>query len=172
VGTTEQFLKIISDRARKEISPNIVYRTSMLVTSVIDNSKIKAIIPGDTVEYTLLNKTGEVLSAGNSVVVESNGTNLNNGVVAYKFGATKIQIIDSGVVSITPTSIDVAKSAVITFNKKFSATPVVVVTAQSSNPYNGVRECTCIPNSATQATIYLTRADLTATNISWIAIGE
>jgi len=98
VGTTEQFLKIISDRARKEISPNIVYRTSMLVTSVIDNSKIKAIIPGDTVEYTLLNKTGEVLSAGNSVVVESNGTNLNNGVVAYKFGNSVVfeTIIEKG----------------------------------------------------------------------------
>lgn len=172
MGNTEQFLKIISDRAKKEMSPNIVYRTSMIVTSVIDNTKVKAIIPGYTTEYTLLNKTGEVLAVGNSIIVESNATNLNNGVVAYKFGATKLQIIDTGVVSITPTSIDVPKSAVITFNKIFSSTPNVVVTAQSSTPYTGTRECTCIPNSATQATIYLTRADLVATNVTWIAIGE
>jgi hypothetical protein len=77
-----------------------------------------------------------------------------------------------GAQAITPTSIDVPKSQVITFPTAFISTPIVLVTAQSSNPYNGARECTCIPNSITQATIYLTRADLTATNISWFAIGK
>jgi hypothetical protein len=90
MDSSEQLLRIIDDRVKKNMSPNIVYRTSVLVTSIIDNSKIKAIIPGFTTEYTFLNKTGETLVVGDSVIVESNGTNLNNGLVVHKFGASPV----------------------------------------------------------------------------------
>jgi hypothetical protein len=98
MDSSDQLLKIIDDRTKKNISPNIVYRTSMIVTSIIDNTKIKAIIPGYTTEYTFLNKTGEILVVGDNVIVESNGTNLNNGLVTYKFGTSPIfeQAIESG----------------------------------------------------------------------------
>ena len=88
MDSSDQLLKIIDDRTKKNISPNIVYRTSMIVTSIIDDTKIKAVIPGYTTEYTFLNKTGENLFVGDNVIIESNGTNLNNGLVVYRFGAT------------------------------------------------------------------------------------
>lgn len=93
MGDAEKLVKIIDERVLKNIPQNIVYRTSMIVTSVTaDYSKASVQIPGDTSEYTLLNKTGIVLTVGDSVIVESTGTNLNNGLIVHKFGSNTNEV--------------------------------------------------------------------------------
>lgn len=84
----DNFLDIIKSRVLKALPQTIVYRTSMIVTTPIENnSKAKVMIPGDSAEYALINKTGDFLYSGDSVIVESTGTNLNNGLIVHKFGS-------------------------------------------------------------------------------------
>jgi len=78
----------MKDRTLKALPQNIVYRTPMVVTNATDQTKINVQIAGDTAEYSLLNKSGDILAVGDSVIVESTGTNLNNGIISYKFGVS------------------------------------------------------------------------------------
>ena len=78
----------MKDRTLKALPQNIVYRTPMVVTNATDQTKINVQIPGDSAEYSLLNKSGDILAVGDSVIVESTGTNLNNGIISYKFGVS------------------------------------------------------------------------------------
>jgi len=79
-------LKTIDDRTKKNIPEDIVRRISMVVTSVVDDAKAKVKIIGYDSEYTLLNKSGFVLSSGDNVVVESASKDLNNGLIVFRFG--------------------------------------------------------------------------------------
>jgi hypothetical protein len=105
MGDSENLLNIIDGRVLKNIPLNIVYRTSMIVTSVTeDYTRANVNIPGDAVQYSLLNKTGGILSSGDNVIVESTGTNLNNGLIVYKFGVTLAPLAGAGSFYVATTS--------------------------------------------------------------------
>ena len=76
----------------------------------------------------------------------------------------------TGTVSIKPDSSGVPKSADITFpSGYFSSPPLVFATPVSGAPETGVKGCGVTNNTASGATIWLTRGDTTSTEIHWVA---
>lgn len=77
--------------------------------------------------------------------------------------------IDHGSVSITPTA-NTPTSKTVSFNKTFSSTPNVIISAETSVPYSTVRGCGATNISTTGFTAWVYRTNTTATVLHWIAI--
>lgn len=85
-------------------------------------------------------------------------------------------LVQWGSVSITPTAVNEPTTAVITFPLSFAATPLVFCTPVTSVPetvsVGTLRSGSGITDSKKQHGIVLTRAGMTTTGISWLAIGK
>jgi len=56
-----------------------------VVSVAADNKKASVTIVGYTTEFTLLNKTGETLYAGDRILIEAISGNLSNGIITVRF---------------------------------------------------------------------------------------
>lgn len=85
-------------------------------------------------------------------------------------------LVQWGSVSITPTAVNEPTTAVITFPLPYAATPLVFCTPVTSVPetvsVGTLRSGSGITDSKKQHGIVLTRAGMTTTGISWLAIGK
>lgn len=85
---SDVLLGIIDDRCKKALKeaniPSKIVGTVVKVDS--KNKKIDVKIAGYDTVFTLLNKSGEILSEGDNVFVESVKDNLTNGYISERFG--------------------------------------------------------------------------------------
>lgn len=85
---SDVLLGIIDDRCKKALKeaniPSKIVGTVVKVDS--KNKKIDVKIAGYDTVFTLLNKSGEILSEGDNVFVESIKDNLTNGYISERFG--------------------------------------------------------------------------------------
>lgn len=88
---SDVLLGIIDDRCRKALKeaniPSKIVGTVVKVDS--KNKKIDVKIAGYDTVFTLLNKSGEILSEGDNVFVESIKDNLTNGYISERFGEAR-----------------------------------------------------------------------------------
>lgn len=88
---SDVLLGIIDDRCRKALKeaniPSKIVGTVVKVDS--KNKKIDVKIAGYDTVFTLLNKSGEILSEGDNVFVESVKDNLTNGYISERFGEAR-----------------------------------------------------------------------------------
>lgn len=83
---SDEIISIIDSRIEKFFqAKNISSKFSGKVISV-DGNFATVRITGNEVDMKFLNKSGETLSAGDSVYIEAIGGNLTNGIIQYKFG--------------------------------------------------------------------------------------
>lgn len=86
----QTFLNIIDGRIKKYINDNKLLKQycGIITGNVQENlsKKYKVRLLGDDVEFVFLNKTGETLSIGDYVYIQTVGTDLNTGVIMYKTG--------------------------------------------------------------------------------------
>lgn len=84
-------------------------------------------------------------------------------------------LIQWGGVTITPTAAGTPTTAIVTFDRPFSATPTVLATPVSSVPQTLAvavqRSTDLVGDSKAAVAITLTREGTTATGINWLAIG-
>ena len=97
-----------------------------------------------------------------------NGINMSTSNSSVKFRIPEIQ---HGEIKITPIAANEPTEAEVTFPKKFSGPPHVIVTPYTGAPGTMVTEASVsgIP-TATGFTACLTRTNTTATTLAWIAI--
>ncbi len=81
-------------------------------------------------------------------------------------------VAKSGVVTITPTSADVPKSSTVTFAAAFTSAAVVTITPSSTVAGGNVYGWSVTEMSATGFKAWLTRANTTATDLQWVALGR
>lgn len=85
-------------------------------------------------------------------------------------------LLQWGTVTITPTAVDTATSATITFPMAFSETPILTVTVATTVPQNVsvsiMRSGDGVSDNKREAAIIITRNGTTATGINWLAIGK
>lgn len=85
-------------------------------------------------------------------------------------------LIQWGTVSITPSAVNTATRAIVTYQIPFTATPSVYVTPVSSVPENisvAIERSSEVISDAKKAVcVTLTRNGLTSTSIGWLAIGK
>lgn len=85
-------------------------------------------------------------------------------------------LLQWGSATITPEAVNAPTTAVVTFPEPFTATPAVFATPVSSVPQNisvaVQRSVELVGDSSKAVAITLTRNGLTATGISWLAIGK
>ena len=93
----------------------------------------------------------------------------NNGGDVYASG-WRIPEIQSGVVTITPSAKNTPTMKVVTFDKKFSGSPVMTVSPHTSVPGTTVLGVSSADRSTTGFTMWLTRTNTTETKINWIAV--
>jgi hypothetical protein len=96
--TSEKLISIIDERINKIInSMGLVQKYVGIVTAVsVDNKTITAVIAGYDTEFDFLNKSGELISVGDGVKIETDSSGLSGGYISAKFGATGLTIIPSG----------------------------------------------------------------------------
>lgn len=89
---SEKLIKIIDERIEKKLAKtNFVTKYVGIVKYVSnDNTAVAVTIAGYDTLFTFLNKTGEVLSVGDSVKIECNNGQLTGGYVTEKFGQSTI----------------------------------------------------------------------------------
>lgn len=89
---SEKLIKIIDERIEKKLAKtNFVTKYVGIVKYVSnDNAAVAVTIAGYDTLFTFLNKTGEVLSVGDSVKIECNNGQLTGGYVTEKFGQSTI----------------------------------------------------------------------------------
>lgn len=98
----QNFLNIIDGRIKKCINENkLLKQYCGVVTEEVSDSKsakYKVRLLGDNTTFTFLNKTGEVLSKGDYVYVQTVGTDLTTGVIMYRTKESGISdfIVDQG----------------------------------------------------------------------------
>ena len=81
-----ELLNLIDDRIRKLQQENIGAKLyTGVITASINDNWCKARISGFETEFTFANKSGEFLSQGDSVYIETINGNLNSGVVIRRF---------------------------------------------------------------------------------------
>ena len=84
----QKFLNIIDGRIKKYINENKLLKQycGKIVGEVLGskNTKYKVKLLGYDTEFTFLNKTGEALSIGDNVYIQTVGTDLTTGVIMYK----------------------------------------------------------------------------------------
>lgn len=79
--------------------------------------------------------------------------------------------MQTGSVTITPDAIGVPKAVTVNFAQgRFSTVPQVFANALTSVPGTTVLGVSAVCTSTSNATIYLTRKDLTPTTVCWLAI--
>ena len=88
MDNSDILINVINECVEKALQKsNIPTKTMGTVTSVTeDNTKATVKIGGFDSVFELINKSGEVLSEGDSVFVESIGGNLTNGFISERFG--------------------------------------------------------------------------------------
>lgn len=79
-------------------------------------------------------------------------------------------LIQAGTVRVTPTEESKPVSAEVLFDRPFSGSPVVVVTARSEYPGTKLLGVTATSASKTGFTVHLTRTNIVETPIYWIAV--
>ncbi len=77
----------------------------------------------------------------------------------------------AGTVTITPTTANDPKSATVSFGATFLAAPTVVTCAVTDRP-DQVKGTSATGPTTTGATIWVTRSNLTATDVTWVALGR
>ena len=82
----------------------------------------------------------------------------------------RVPEIQKGSVAITPSAANTPTAKVVTFDKTFSGTPAVVTNPLTTVPGTYVTGVCAASPSETQATIYLTRTNVSAISVQWIAI--
>lgn len=84
----QNFLNIIDNRIKKYINENrLLKQYCGIVTGVVSGQKkYKVRLLGYDTEFTFLNKSGETLSTGDYVYVQTVGNDLNTGVIMYRTG--------------------------------------------------------------------------------------
>lgn len=83
---SDEIISIIDRRIEKFFQMyNISSKFSGKVISV-DGNFATVHVTGNNVDMKFLNKSGSVLSPGDSVYIEAIGGNLTNGIIQYKFG--------------------------------------------------------------------------------------
>lgn len=89
---SEKLIKIIDERIEKKLAQtNFVTKYVGIVKYTSnDNTAVAVTIAGYDTLFTFLNKTGEVLSVGDSVKIECNNGQLTGGYVSEKFGQSTI----------------------------------------------------------------------------------
>lgn len=92
---SSDLLQIIDNRVKKYLSEDkSLHEYSGIVTSVVSSTKCKVRLAGYSEstdpEFTFINKSGEILSAGDYVYIKTIGTDLNTGVISQKFGETGV----------------------------------------------------------------------------------
>lgn len=84
-------------------------------------------------------------------------------------------LLQWGTVTITPTEIDVATTAVVKYSRPFTADPLVMVTPITSVPeklsVSVIRTADIVGDAKEGIGVVLTRNGTTATGIQWLAIG-
>lgn len=102
MDNSEALLKVIDECVNKKINKSSIPNKIIgVVESVGNRSKnAKVNISGFDTSFTLVNKSGESLSVGDNVFIESIGSNLTNGFISEKFGLPEMpdwkdQSIDS-----------------------------------------------------------------------------
>ena len=90
-----------------------------------------------------------------------------NGLTVSGF---KVPNIQRGSVNITPSAANTPTGKAITFPKEFAGSPTVVTNALSTVPGTYVTGTSATSVSKTGCTIYLTRANLDSTSVTWIAV--
>lgn len=81
------FLNIIDGRIKKYINENkLLKQYCGKVTGLIQGNKYSVKLLGYDTEFTFLNKSGETLTIGDYVYIQTIGTDLNTGVIIYKAG--------------------------------------------------------------------------------------
>lgn len=82
----------------------------------------------------------------------------------------RVPEIQKGSVSITPSAANTPTAKIVTFDKAFSGTPAVVANPLTTVLGTYVTGACAANPSETQVTIYLTRTNVSATGVQWIAI--
>ncbi|MCI9087547.1 MAG: hypothetical protein HFJ32_03200 [Clostridia bacterium] len=77
-----------------------------------------------------------------------------------------------GRVAIVPSAANTPTSKTITFPKKFSLSPAVIVNPQTGGPGTYVIGCSSNSTTTSNTKINLTRKDTTSTSVDWFAIGQ
>lgn len=90
-----------------------------------------------------------------------------NGRVRFSNGF----MIQWGYISITPTAANTPTSANVTFAEAFDYVPIVMTSAHTAVPGSTVTGTAPADVSKTGCKVWVTRTNITATNIGWIAIG-
>lgn len=88
---SEKLIKIIDERIEKKLSKsNFITKFTGIVTEVSgDNRNLKVKLAGTDTIFSFLNKTGEKVSVGEGVKIESIGGNLSAGFVSERFGKSE-----------------------------------------------------------------------------------
>lgn len=82
----------------------------------------------------------------------------------------RVPEIQKGSITITPSAANTPTAKIVTFDKAFSDTPVVVANPLTTVPGTYVTGVCAASPSETQVTIYLTRTNVSGTGINWIAV--
>ena len=82
----------------------------------------------------------------------------------------RVPEIQKGSVAITPSAANTPTAKVVTFDKSFSGTPAVVTNPLTTVPGTYVTGVCAASPSETGTTIYLTRTNVSAISVQWIAI--
>lgn len=100
----------------------------------------------------------------------------SSGSMAGQYRTEDGLLLQWGTVSITPTAVNEATTAMVTFPLPFTETPAVYVTPVTSVPNTlsvGVqRSGDLVGDNKLKVAVTLVRAGLTATGINWLAIGK
>lgn len=90
-----------SDKTKRETSKDLLkYKVGTIVS--YDKTTTKAVVkfPDSDIEYQFYDKTGEVLSEGDTVRIEYT-SNLSQGIIAYRLGIANLAATGNGTIPIT-----------------------------------------------------------------------
>ncbi len=82
----------------------------------------------------------------------------------------RIPLFQWGLTTITPSAANTPTSKVVTFESEFPSNPAVMVSPQTAVPGTTVLGASVSDRSTTGVTIWVTRSNMTATNVHWVAV--
>ena len=137
----------------------------------VSGTEVTVVLDGDDllqVQPVTVNAAGPCL-VGDEVLLQMQGRDLT--IVANPTAQARLPVIASGSVQITPTAANTPTSAAVTFPAgRFSAAPVVMVTAYTAAPGTVVTGVAYSDVTSTGCLIWLTRAGTSATTVRWVAV--